>query len=257
MDARPPDPAIAQASDEVRRRLEGKTGRAFWRGLEELSRTPAFRRLLEAEFPAPAGAQADWARRDILKLLGASAALAGLTGCGGVPDRRAVPYVEAPEFVIPGHAKYYATAALLNGYAQPVLGETHVGRPTKLEGNPDHPTSLGATDAFTQGAVLGLYDPDRSRTPRYLGRPTSWNAFDVAMVSQAARLDATAGDGFRLLTGTVTSPTLARQIEALMRRWPKARWHVFEPINEDLRLEAARLVFGRPLDNNSGSTPPR
>jgi molybdopterin-containing oxidoreductase family iron-sulfur binding subunit len=245
MGAPPHGPAIGDASDAVRRRLEGRRGRAFWRSLEELADAPDFRRLVEAEFPSLTG-RLDWARRDVLKALGAAVALAGLAGCA--PDERAVPYVEAPEFLIPGRPKYYATAALLNGYAQPVLGETHVGRPTKLEGNPDHPASGGATDAFTQAAVLGLYDPDRSRAPRYLGRPTSWNAFDTAMVAEARRLDASGGDGFRLLTGAVTSPTLIRQIEALERRWPKARRHAFEPVDEELRLEATARAFGRPLE---------
>src|SRR6185437_15316899 len=106
----------------------------------------------------------------------------------------------------------------------------------------------GATDAFTQAALLGLYDPDRSQTPRWMGRPTDWSAFETAMLANAERLEASRGQGFRLLTGQVTSPTFARQLEELLQRWPLARWHVFEPVNDDLRLEAARLAFGRPLD---------
>jgi molybdopterin-containing oxidoreductase family iron-sulfur binding subunit len=159
-----------------------------------------------------------------------------------------VPYVEAPETVIPGRPKYYATAALMGGYAQPVLGETHVGRPTKLEGNPDHPACLGATDAFTQAALLGLYDPDRSRSPRYMGRPTAWSGLDAALVSQAARLDATAGLGFCLLMGATSSPTIDRQLKTLAQRWPKARWYIHEPAGEERRFEATRLVFGRRLE---------
>jgi len=237
----------ADDADWVRRRLGGRSGRAFWRGLEELSEAPEFKRLLAAEFPSLAQSPADFARRDILKCLGASLALAGLAGCSEDLSH-SVPYVEAPETIIPGRPKYYATAALMGGYAQPVLGETHVGRPTKLEGNPDHPACLGATDAFTQAALLGLYDPDRSRSPRYMGRPTAWSGLDAMLVSQATRLDATAGQGFCLLTGATSSPTMGRQLNLLMRRWPQARWYIHEPVSEESRIEAARLVFGRRLE---------
>ena len=227
-----------------------RAGRRLWRGLEELADAPDFRQMLEREFPALTAVNPTLGRREALKLMGASFALAGLAGCDGEPDEHAIPYVEAPEFIVPGEAKHYATATVMGGYAQPVIGETHVGRPTKLEGNPEHPASLGATDAFTQAAVLGLYDPERSRSPRYLGRAASWNSLESALVSAAARLDATGGAGFRLLTGASTSPTLARQIDEMMRAWPKARWHMFEPVSQDLRLEATRLAFGRPLDRH-------
>src|SRR3569833_1981634 len=171
-------------------------------------------------------------------------ALDGLPGCDWRPDDDALPYVNTPENVAPGRAKWYATAVTLNGYAQPALGKTYTGRPVKLEGNPDHPASEGASDHFLQAALLGLYDPGRSQTPLHLGRAASWDVFDAEMTARATALDAKQGEGFRLLTGTVTSPTLARQIDRLMARWPKARWHVYEPTAEALRLEAARRVFG-------------
>src|SRR5205823_1015123 len=98
-------------------------------------------------------------RRALLKVMAASFALAGLAGCDGEADEDALPYVEAPEFVTPGRPKFYATAVTLGGYAQPALGKTHVGRPVKLEGNPEHPATRGATDAFLQAALLELYDP--------------------------------------------------------------------------------------------------
>ena len=137
--------------ERIRQRLDAKSGRAFWRGLEELSDSPEFRRFLAAEFPAMAREPADFARREVLKCLGASLALAGLTGCAGEVEHT-VPYVDAPETVVPGRPKFYATAFLMGGYAQPVLGETHVGRPTKLEGNPDHPACLGAVGNLSAGA---------------------------------------------------------------------------------------------------------
>ncbi|MES1153135.1 MAG: hypothetical protein ABUL54_14630, partial [Dongia sp.] len=206
------------------------------------------RDFFAAEYPSLAPALDGIGRRSLLKAMAASLALAGLSGCDWRPDDDALPYVNTPENVAPGRPKWYATAMALNGYALPALGKTYTGRPVKLEGNPDHPASKGASDHFLQAALLGLYDPGRSQTPLHLGRPASWDAFDAAIVARAAELDARQGDGFRLLTGTVTSPTLARQIDRLLARWPKARWHVFEPLGEDLRLEAARLVFGRPLE---------
>ncbi|MDW6023544.1 TAT-variant-translocated molybdopterin oxidoreductase [Mesorhizobium sp. BAC0120] len=233
----------------MRSHLRGKTGRAFWRSLDELADTAAFRTFLEAEFP-PLSGPSDIDRRSMLKVMAASLALAGLTGCGGSPDQTALPYVEAPEFVVPGKPKWYATAVTLGGFVLPALGKTHVGRPVKLEGNRDHPASGGATDAFLQASLLGLYDPDRSQSPRILGRPTSWSSFDAAITAGAAELDRRQGEGFRLLTGSVTSPTMLRQIEALLSRWAQARWHVLEPINDDLALEAARRVFARPLDRH-------
>ena len=234
----------------IRAKLGGRTGHAFWRSLDELSGTPDFRAFLEAEFPALAPAAADMDRRSMLKVMAASLALAGLTGCRGEADETALPYVNAPESLVLGEPKFYATAVSFAGYAQPVLGKTIDGRPVKLEGNPEHPALRGATDVFMQAALLGLYDPDRSQTPRHLGRPTTWDAADAALHARAAEIGAAQGEGFRLLTGAVTSPTLLRQIGELLARWPKARWHVLEPVNEDAALAAAQTVFGRPLSGH-------
>jgi molybdopterin-containing oxidoreductase family iron-sulfur binding subunit len=240
----------SKAAKAIRSHLRGKTGRSFWRSLDELAGTDDFRAFLEAEFPSLAPARGGVDRRALLKAMGASLALAGLAGCDAAPDEAALPYVNAPESTTPGVANWYATAVTMAGYAQPALGKTYSGRPVKLEGNPDHPATRGATDIFLQAALLGLYDPDRSQAPRYLGRSTSWGAFDTAMTARAGEITARQGEGFRLLTGRVTSPTLRRQIDELMRRWPKARWHAFEPIGEEGAAEAARLVSGAPLDRH-------
>ena len=226
--------------------LRAKGGRRFWRGLDELADTPGFRDALTSEFPALASF--DWNRRGVLRAFGASLALAGLAGCEAAPDDRALPYVEDPEHLIPGHPQLYATMISFAGIAQPVTGTTNVGRPTKLEGNPDHPASRGATDPFTQAALLDLYDPERSQAPREGGRPTDWQRLDTALAGRAAMLDATQGRGFRLLTGAVTSPTLLRQIETLLARWPQARWHVFEPVGDAALHAATTTAFGRALD---------
>jgi len=186
-------------------------------------------------------------RRTLLRAMAASLALAGAAGQRARADDRALPYVVPPRDAMPGKAKMYATAVRFAGYAQPVLGETRVGRPVKLEGNPEHPASGGATDAFTQAALLGLYDPQRSQDPRFHGSPSTWAALDTAVEERRRLLDGRQGDGFRLLTGNTTSPTMLRQIEALLERWPRARWHVHEPLADDGAVEASRRVFGRRL----------
>src|SRR5215469_2530326 len=153
----------------VRARLEGKRGREYWRSLDELASTPEFQDLLEREFPRQA---IGWSededsvagRRNFLKLMGASLALGGLAACTRQPTEHIMPYIRQPEELIPGRPLFYATAMPLNGVASGVLAESHEGRPTKIEGNPEHPATLGAADAFMQASVLGLYDPDRSQT---------------------------------------------------------------------------------------------
>ncbi|MGF7163336.1 molybdopterin-containing oxidoreductase family iron-sulfur binding subunit [Rhodoligotrophos appendicifer] len=227
-----------------------RTGPRFWRSPDELAQSPDFRAFLEAEFPSSAPAGADVDRRAVLKAMAASLALTGLAGCSAEADDNALPYVNAPEFVIPGVPRMYATAVTLSGYAQPAIGKTYVGRPVKLEGNDEHPATRGATDPFLQAAILGLYDPERSQSPLFLGRATAWEAFDATMMAQAGAHDGRRGEGFRLLTGAVTSPTMLRQIDELMARWPMARWHVTEPVNQASALAATREVFGRPLDHH-------
>jgi molybdopterin-containing oxidoreductase family iron-sulfur binding subunit len=186
-------------------------------------------------------------RRSLLQAMAASLALAAANGRRAEADERALPYVNAPEYVVPGKPKWYATSVRFAGYLQPVLGKSIAGRPVKLEGNDQHPATGGATDLFMQAALLGLYDPDRSQVPLHLGQPATWAAFDTDVFRLTAEIDRTQGQGFRLLTGAVSSPTLLRQIGDMQKRWPGMRWHVTEPINEDERLEATRRVFGRPL----------
>jgi Fe-S-cluster-containing dehydrogenase component len=206
-------------------------------------------RAAETEFPGAFEGVSEPGRRQLLKAMGATLAMAGLAGCtADQPDAQALPYVRQPEYLVPDKARHYATAVSgPGGYAQPVIGETHVGRPTKLEGNPQHPASLGSADAFTQAAMLGLYDPDRSQAPRHLDRPADWAGFDAMMTANAARLDAVRGEGLRILTGQQTSPTFARQMVQIAARWPQARWHVLEPVNDDQRLAATQIAFGQPL----------
>ncbi|WP_263138808.1 TAT-variant-translocated molybdopterin oxidoreductase [Pseudomonas sp. RIT-PI-AD] len=228
----------------LRGELAGQTGKTYWRSLESLARRPEVQHLLEAEFP---GAAPLLDRRRFLQLMGASLTMAGLSACGETPEQ-AVPYVEQPENLIPGKALWYASAVPFAGYAQPILGKTHAGRPTKLEGNPEHPAAAGACDAFTQAAILQLYDPDRSQAPRYKGRESNWAAFHRAMANHLPRLDAVQGRGLHLLCGASSSPTLQRQLDALRRRWPEARLYHGEAFAETPRYAASRAAFGRALD---------
>lgn len=187
-------------------------------------------------------------RRTLLKAMAASLALAGLSGCGAQADEKALPYVREPEGFADGAVRWYATAAVFEGYAQPILGKTVSGRPIKLEGNPDHPVCGGATDAFTQAALLGLYDPARSQAPRREGRPVAWSLFERFADDLAVRLDQEKGRGLRVLTGPLSSPAMLAQIAAMMRRWPQARWHVSDPAGPAEWRRAARQLFGRVLD---------
>ncbi len=236
----------------VRRRLAGQRGPQLWRSLDELAATPEFEELLHREFPRQASEWLDdadgFSRRRFLQLSAASLALAGLTACTKQPPESIVPYVQQPEEVIPGRPLFFATALTLRGYARGVLAESHLGRPTKVEGNPQHPASLGATDAFAQAAVLGLYDPERSQALTQLGRIRTWSAFAQQMGAVARARQAIGGEGLRFLSGAITSPTLAAQFEQIARLFPAARWHRWEPAGPHQARAAAQRAFGAPLE---------
>jgi MoCo/4Fe-4S cofactor protein with predicted Tat translocation signal len=232
----------------VRARLAGLHGKQYWRTLEELAEGEEFQELLHREFPR----QAEWlgpvSRRQFLKVMGASLALAGLTACGRTPPANILPYVEAPENIVPGKPLFFATAMPDVRFATGLLVENHMGRPTKIEGNPQHPASLGATDSFAQGSILTMYDPDRSQAVTNLGRISTWNAFLATLTTELERQRTQDGRGLRLLTETVTSPTLASQIQSLLDEFPSARWHQYEPVSLDNVLEGARLAFGEAVN---------
>src|SRR5947209_8152755 len=224
-----------------------KTGPEYWRSLEELAGNPEFQEALKREFPKGASEWLDSvSRRGFLKLMGASLGLAGMTGCVKLPSEPIVPYVRQPEDVVPGRPMFYATAVTLSGYASPVLVESHLGRPTKIEGNDLHPASLGGTDIFAQASILGMYDPDRSQTITNRGDVDSWSAFLKETKGPLTVQKALQGAGIRILTTTITSPTLADQLRAFLKIYPQAKWHVYEPVNRDHVLEGAKLAFGQP-----------
>ncbi len=233
----------------VKAHIEDTTGPEYWRSLEELAGSEEFQEMLHREFPKGASEWLDgFSRRGFLKTMGASLALAGLTGCTRMPITEIVPYVRQPENVVPGRPMFYATAFTLGGYASPILVESHLFRPTKVEGNPQHPASLGGTDIYAQASLLDLYDPDRAQNITYLGDVRSWNAFVEALRGPMSAEKSMAGGGVRILTQTVTSPTLAAQIRDYLAANPQAKWHVYEPINRDNVYDGAKLAFGEVVE---------
>jgi MoCo/4Fe-4S cofactor protein with predicted Tat translocation signal len=248
--------------------LAGRTGRDYWRGLEELLDTPAFREAVAEELPGswrlalepgnslpsdgefPGGA-AEWSdgltRRGFFRLLGAGATLAGVAGCTEPPREPIVPYVERPVEVTPGLPLHYATSMAVDGFATGLVVESHVGRPTKVEGNPDHPASLGASGAYEQASVLQLYDPSRARAVSVRGKPSTWDAFVEAFGPDGPHAPAAAGEGLRFLLEPTGSPLLAVLLDRIRERYPRAGIHFYAPLAAGAPLEASRVVFGRPL----------
>ncbi|HKT81938.1 MAG TPA: TAT-variant-translocated molybdopterin oxidoreductase [Vicinamibacterales bacterium] len=217
----------------------------FWRTLDELAAEPAFLERLHNEFPSEVEAITDPVeRRTFLKLMGASLALAGVTACTRQPAEAIVPYVRQPEELIPGRPLFFATAMTLGGVSTGLLVESHEGRPTKVEGNPDHPGSLGAADVYGQAAVLSLYDPDRAKTITNAGEIQPWPAFLAAMRAAVNAQLPFKGAGLRILTESIASPTLAGQINELLVRLPAARWHQWDPASRNNVREGSRLAFG-------------
>ncbi|EPC03757.1 hypothetical protein L861_00235 [Litchfieldella anticariensis FP35 = DSM 16096] len=230
-------------------RLAGKSGPTYWRSLEELADDEAFSEFLADEFP---GHDSVWAapldRRRVLKLMAASFALGGLTACDGQPRERLTPYIDMPEGLLPGRPRYYATTYPIDGYAHGVLVQSREGRPVKVEGNPDHPATLGACDVFSQASVLSLYDPDRASTVMQRGHIAGYSEFLTALQAQQNRWDATRGKGLAFLTGTITSPSESERLHALLERWPEARWYTHTPMDRRNVYTASRWLFDAPRE---------
>jgi len=235
--------------DEAKSRLAEAKGPEFWRSLEELAGSPEWQEMMHREFPKGASEWLDSvSRRGFLKLMGASLAMAGMTACTKQPLEPIVPYVRQPEELVPGRPMFYATAFTLGGYATPLLVESHMYRPTKIEGNDKHPASLGGTDIFAQASILEMYDPDRSQTINNLGEVRTWGNFLEAIRGPLNAQKAVQGAGIRILTRTISSPTLADQMRELLKIYPQAKWHVYEPINRDNVLEGAKAAFDQPVE---------
>jgi molybdopterin-containing oxidoreductase family iron-sulfur binding subunit len=224
-------------------------GPKYWRSLDQLADTPEFRQWAEREFPAGASELTDpVTRRSFVKLMSASFLLAGF-GLAGTGCRRPVeniyPFSKMPEGYVHGVAKFYATAMPVRNTAVPLLAKSNDGRPTKLEGNPQHPDSNGGTDRYTQASILDLYDPDRAtRFTQDGDAKTRDDAVDF--LGQLSK-QAGSGKGMRFLAGQGSSPSRARLQKVIADKFPDARWHEFEPVDFDIQRQAATLAFGQPV----------
>src|SRR5580693_7438014 len=232
----------------IRAKLEQAKGAGYWRSLDELTSVEGFKDFLHREFPRQASEWIDdEGRRNFLKIMGASLALAGLGACTKQPTEYIMPYVEAPEKAVAGKPLFYATAFPVSGIANPVLVETHEFRPTKVEGNPEHPASMGTTDVPTQASILGLYDPDRLQTVNYIGEVRSYASFLQAFINALARQKDKTGSGIRILTETVTSSTLYGQIQDVLKLYPGAKRYQWEPTGHGRRM-GTQMAFGEFLN---------
>jgi molybdopterin-containing oxidoreductase family iron-sulfur binding subunit len=243
MKRQPLDPALLRDS------LAEAQGKRYWRSLEELAGDPRVRELIEREFPDGAATWDDpVSRRRFLSLLGASLALAGLAGTGcSRPTGTILPYVKQPENLTLGKPLFYATAMSLGGFATGLLVKSHEGRPTKIEGNDKHPASLGATLAYHQAAILGLYDPDRSQSVMFREQPRAWSSLVEELRDRLnPKGERGKGQGLAVLSETVGSPTLLAQKDEFLAAYPEARWFSYEPVNGDNARAGAQMAFGRP-----------
>jgi molybdopterin-containing oxidoreductase family iron-sulfur binding subunit len=221
---------------------------AYWKSLAEWEADRSQAGEETEQFDEEGVPLSDASRRRFLSLMAGSLALAGLTGCTRQPTETIMPYVAPPENIIPGKPKFYATAVPSEGGAQGVIVESHLGRPTKVEGNPDHPASLGASSVHSQACLMELYDPDRAKEILRLGIPSTWDTFLIAVEEALRPLRADKGGGLRILTETVISPALGAQIGAVLNAFPAAQWHQYDPAGPHSARAAASLFFGKPLN---------
>jgi len=220
----------------------------FWRSLDDLADTERFRRFVEREFPEDAERMmAPASRRGFMKLMGASMALAGMTGCRW-PTEEILPFAHRPDGYVPGVPRFYATAMELNGVATGLLAKSYDGRPIKLEGNPEHPSSLGSTSAIAQAAILELYDPDRSRAVKHAGQRAlgGWDEFVTFAHERFGALKADGGTGLRVVSEATSSPSVAEMRRRFETAYPHARWYEYEPLSRDNQREGSTLAFGAP-----------
>ncbi len=224
----------------LRQRISQKKGKDYWRSLNELADDEEFEEAIRQEFPRQAQLLGDLNRRDFMKLLGASLALAGLSSCAPAGREQVLPYVNPPLEMLPAIPIYFASTMVQDGIGKGVLIETNMGRPVKVEGNPLHPESLGSTDVFMQASLLELYDPERAKEVKNQGVAKTWDAF-------AADAPGLASGNLRILSGPVTSPTLIDQMQALLKQNSNAKWYQYSPVILGNSFKGAMQAFGQPL----------
>jgi len=234
-----------QMNDFIRQ--AGGSPDRYWKSLEELSgdsaATESLKKQIAERFPTHFVS-----RRDFMEWMGGLMAVLGLSSCTRGPQEKIIPYVKAPENVVPGKPLYFATAMSHGGAAMGLLVESHMGRPTKIEGNPEHPASLGSTDAFAQAAILDLYDPDRAVTPSFRNVTNNWANFAAKLTADLAGQEAKRGAGLRILTETVSSPTLAAQFKELLTKYPQAKWIQYDAVHRDAARAGAIQAFGEDVN---------
>ncbi len=202
----------------------------YWRSLDELADSPEFESFVRREYPSQMEVLIDpVSRRSFMKLMGASLGLAGLAACTVQPKEEVIPYVKQPEEIIPGTPLFFATAMPRSGGALGLLVRSNEGRPTKIEGNPDHPASLGATDVYAQAEILSMYDPDRSQAINHVGDIGDWGSFVSAIAGKVSEMQSKKGEGLRFLTESFTSPSLTAMMQGILADMPQAKWHQWEP----------------------------
>ncbi|MCH8285625.1 TAT-variant-translocated molybdopterin oxidoreductase [candidate division KSB1 bacterium] len=217
-------------------------GKEYWRSLDQLAGTPEFKEFLHREFPVGASEMLDnTTRRKFLGLMGASLALAGLSGCRR-PVEKVIPYVIPPEEIVPGIPQYYSTTMPFGSNSYGLIVKSHEGRPTKCEGNDDHPSSYGKSNTFIQGAMLGLYDPDRSQHILQDGLERSWNDFASFWSGLRQGFAANGGSGLAVISESFNSPTLARLTQEFKTAFPQAMWATYEPVSDENIFEGIRAA---------------
>ena len=231
----------------LRDKILAQNGREYWRSVEEFVDAPEFEEFVKREYPDHAETWDDsLSRRNFIKVMGASLALAGLSGCVIQPPEKIVPYVTAPTDSLPGRPLFFATSYTIGGVAMGLLAKSYEGRPVKIEGHPDHPGSRGATDVRAQASLLDMYDPDRSQRVKFRGVASTWQQFQTQLRSAVDTNRADGGAGIRFLTETITSPTVINQFKQLQAELPNAKWIQYEPVNSDNALSGAKMAFGSP-----------
>lgn len=243
-----PTPESKQNFALLRDKILSTDGKEYWRSVEEYVDAPEFKEFVSREYPHEIESwDSTLSRRNFVKVMGASLALAGLTGCVIQPPEKIVPYVRNPEGMLPGRPNFYATAMTLGGVATGLLAKAYEGRPVKIEGNPDHPGSRGSTDVLAQASILNMYDPDRSQEVTFRGDTSSWERFVPAFRSALDENRADGGAGVRFLTETITSPTLIDQFNKIKTELPNAKWVQYEPLNADNATAGANMALGTPV----------
>lgn len=237
----------------IKIKAKAPAGPKYWRSLDQLSGTPKFRQWMENEFPTEAGSLLDdSSRRTVLKMMAASFGLAGLTACRR-PVEHIFPISHGIDNYVPGDKYLYTTVISLAGQSAGLVVETHDGRPTKIEGNPQHPFSQGAATALAQASLLNLYDPDRSWKVLEDGKDSTWDKFEAFIKA----LPLGDGAGLRFLSESVTSPSLTALRTSTLKKFPKAKWVEYEAFQRTEGRLGATLAFGEPVAPKPISTRPR